>query len=169
MQGCTNAATPGWRGAAKAQPFGFPRVLDQTGEAVNSLHSDIRPLDSCLSCVARLRVSRSWRSFPSFRGSPHRGRIVFSSPLGDHSPTVWAPTPSRVIAKERSDCGNLTSEYSFHIEIATPRNSRFAMTFFRLRDHYVGHRPPCDDNRGFATSALTGDHCVPLDTRICAQ
>jgi hypothetical protein len=74
VHGRTNAATPGWRGAADAQPFGFPRVLGQTGEAVNSLHSNIRPLVSCLPCAARLRVSRSWRHFQDFRRSPHRGR-----------------------------------------------------------------------------------------------
>ena len=61
-----------------AQPFGFPRVLGfgflrrsnayihvgvgQTGEAVNSFHSDIRPLVSCLPCAARLRASRSCRT-----------------------------------------------------------------------------------------------------------
>ena len=43
-----------------AQPFGFPHVLGQTGEAVNSLRSNRRPLVSCLPCAARLRVSRSW-------------------------------------------------------------------------------------------------------------
>ena len=56
-----NAAVTGWRGAADAQPFGFPGVPGQTGEAVNSLRSHIRPLVSCLPCVARLRVSRSWQ------------------------------------------------------------------------------------------------------------
>jgi hypothetical protein len=59
-----------------AQPFGFPRVLGQTGETVNSLRSDIRPLVSCLPCAARLRESRRWRSFQSFRRSPNRGRIL---------------------------------------------------------------------------------------------
>ena len=65
----------GWRGAADAQPFGYPRVLGQTGKAVNSLCSDIRPLVSCLPYAARLCVSRSWCPFRSLRRSPHRGRI----------------------------------------------------------------------------------------------
>ena len=58
-----------------AQPFGFPNVLGQTGEAVNSLYSDIRPVVSCLPCAARLRVSRSWRTIHFFRRSPYRGRF----------------------------------------------------------------------------------------------
>ena len=45
-----------------AQPFGFPRVLGQTGEAVNSLRSNRRPLVSFLSCAVRLRVSRRRRT-----------------------------------------------------------------------------------------------------------
>ena len=49
-----------------AQPFGFPRVLGQTGEAVNSLRSNIRPLVSCLPCAARLRVSRIGCSCPDW-------------------------------------------------------------------------------------------------------
>ena len=64
---CMDAPMPrrhGWRGAADAQPFGFPRVLGQTGEAVNSLRSDRRPLVSCLPCAARLCVSRNWWSLP---------------------------------------------------------------------------------------------------------
>jgi hypothetical protein len=65
----------GWPGAADAQPFGFPHVLGQTGEAVNSLYSDRRPLVSCLPCAARLRVSRSWRTIHFFRRSPYRGRF----------------------------------------------------------------------------------------------
>ena len=59
----------GWRGAAGAQPFGFPHVLGQTGEAVNSLRSDIRPFVSGLPCAARLRVSRSWWAVPPLLSS----------------------------------------------------------------------------------------------------
>jgi hypothetical protein len=74
VHGCTNAAMPGWRGAVDAQPFGFPRALgfgflhrstacvhagvDQTGKAVNPLHSNIRPLDTCFSRAVRLRKSQ---------------------------------------------------------------------------------------------------------------
>ena len=61
-----------------AQPFGFPRVLGQTGEAVNSLRSNIRPLVSCLPCAVRLCVSRSCRTNQILLQEP--------TPVGDCSP-----------------------------------------------------------------------------------
>jgi hypothetical protein len=65
----------------------------------------------------------------------HRDRHTSPSEVRDdtfHAEQNPVSETGFVIAKERSDCGNLAFEDCLNIEIATPRQARFAMTLFRL-------------------------------------